>query len=956
MGLGLTLNTALTGLNTSQESLSIISNNIANANTENYARRVAKQVSNVIDGQGAGARIEAIGRQIDDFLLEAVRLQGTTLSQSSITSEYYTRIQTLLGQPDSGNSLSSTIDQFFSSLEALSTNPELNALKLNAVNSAATLVNKIKGLATSLEQLRYQADQDINTSVNSINQKLASLFKLNSAIRISSTASGTASPDLLEQRDNTLRELSGLLDVSVFFRSTGEALITTANGVSLLDENQHKLAYVPASSLQTFTNDTPLNPLRIQTVKPDGTVVGTEEILISGGVRDSIDNHVTGGKIFGLTSIRDSIIPGILDQLDNLAYTLTNTFNAVHNDGVGFPPSNTLTGTTPVFPTDEHLFSGKVQIALVKPDGTPVPSFYPDEDFLRPLTLDLSALDNGQGNSRPDIQTIIDEINQYYGPPSQRANLGPLYDIRLASRTDTLGPQASFPTNSTFTFDLELDNASSGDISVDVQNVQVIDAGAAGLTSLLPGTATLSGGERLRTGAGGAITVDFNGVASNGPYTVRVSVKVTDANGLSYYSDIDYKVNNNITGAFNDRIIANNVVSGDATIVPPETNQRYLTASLVDINGNPVAAGIAGFLKITTNSQSGDYRIALDELDSRELGQPESGGAVPASDKGFSHFFGLNNFFVENRTNADQPSATVAKSALNLSIRSDITTSPNLISLGQLTQTILNEPIQRPVTVGTVASSGNIQFTGNPAAGDQLIINGVTFTFVGAPTVNPDEIEVGGTLAQTLTNISTVLNATNAYTQGLVDNATYSDNGTDLLAISFDRKGIIGNQFTVSVNLATSGLSASVNGGTPSILASGALQGGQNGVIFIESDTAYTYELGSGNNQVVLRLAALATENLSFSAAGGLPTSSYTLSRYGAEITGYTSTLAVNADSILKQNQTLQDEYAKRLDAGSGVNIDEELANIILFQNAYSASARVIKVTGELFDILFEAV
>lgn len=956
MGLSLTLGTALSGLNTSQEILSVISNNIANANTEDYARRVAKQVSVSVDGKGAGAKIQAITRQVDDYLLQAVRQQSSIINQSDISSEYFARIQSLLGQPGSGSSLSSVIDKFFSSLQALSTNPELSSLRLSAINDAKGLVSKTSGLATSLEELRYQSDRDIYSSIGTINQKLEALFKLNPAIRTSAISSGSPDPGLVEQRDTALKELSQYIDISVFFRASGEAIITTANGISLLDENQHRLSYLPATSLQSFTNNTILNPITVQTLKNDGTPTNVEETLVSAGTRDSIVSEFNSGKIVGLLGVRDSIIPNLLDQLDNLVSTLVSQFNAVHNDGAGFLPPSSFTGTRPVLPTDEHLFSGKVQIGLVTPDGKPAPSFYGDETSLRPLTLDLAALDNGQGNGRPDVQTIIDEINLYYGPPQQRASLGPLYDIRLASRTNTLGAQAGFPTNSAYTFDLELDNSSSGDATVEVQGVQVLDAGATGLTSALPPVATVEAGARSRTGSAGAITVNFNGVATDGPYTVRLSVKVTDGNGRIFYSDIDYSVQNNVTNAFNDRSTAIRIAAGDATLVPPQTNQRYLTASLVDEEGNPSITGAPGFLKLATNSGSGDYRIALNELDSKELGQPDNASLYPPSNRGFSYFFELNNFFVENRSVANQSDASVANSALNLRIRSDIVRSPNLISLGELTRSTLQVPQEKNVFLGTQSATGTIRFTGNPAPGDQLIINGTTFTFVAIPTTNPNEIEVGASLVQTLTNISLVLNTNNAYTQNNVAFATYTHNGIDTLNVSYDRKGTTGNAFALAVNLTTGGLPASVNGGVLDTQADGLLQGGESQVVTLINDQTFTYELGSGNNQVISRLANLGSDSVFFNASGGLPASSFTFTRYSAEIIGYSSTQAVNADSTNKQNKLLHDELIKRVDSGSGVNIDEELANIVLFQNAYAASARVIKVTGELFDALFDAI
>ena len=50
--------------------------------------------------------------------------------------------------------------------------------------------------------------------------------------------------------------------------------------------------------------------------------------------------------------------------------------------------------------------------------------------------------------------------------------------------------------------------------------------------------------------------------------------------------------------------------------------------------------------------------------------------------------------------------------------------------------------------------------------------------------------------------------------------------------------------------------------------------------------------------------------------------------------------------------RTLNAEMEYRRSAVSGVNIDEEMANLVLYQNAYSASARVIDVARQMFDTL----
>ncbi len=53
--------------------------------------------------------------------------------------------------------------------------------------------------------------------------------------------------------------------------------------------------------------------------------------------------------------------------------------------------------------------------------------------------------------------------------------------------------------------------------------------------------------------------------------------------------------------------------------------------------------------------------------------------------------------------------------------------------------------------------------------------------------------------------------------------------------------------------------------------------------------------------------------------------------------------------SILRQTTSQRD-------AISGVNLDEEAADLIRFQSAYEASARIVQVTSELFDTLIASI
>lgn len=110
--------------------------------------------------------------------------------------------------------------------------------------------------------------------------------------------------------------------------------------------------------------------------------------------------------------------------------------------------------------------------------------------------------------------------------------------------------------------------------------------------------------------------------------------------------------------------------------------------------------------------------------------------------------------------------------------------------------------------------------------------------------------------------------------------------------------------------------------------------------------------LTSGDNRGATALFALSTSNLTFDAAGDLPSLTTTLSSY----TGYfLSTVSLEADrlaSLRDDRETLKEDIQIRRDSAAGVDLDEELSNMIIYQNAYNAAARLITTANEMFDTL----
>ena len=139
-----------------------------------------------------------------------------------------------------------------------------------------------------------------------------------------------------------------------------------------------------------------------------------------------------------------------------------------------------------------------------------------------------------------------------------------------------------------------------------------------------------------------------------------------------------------------------------------------------------------------------------------------------------------------------------------------------------------------------------------------------------------------------------------------------------------------------------------------SLLSLGTLSLGNSSVVTGTSPN-YTYQLTPGDNSTVAKLAAVANQSIVFSPAGGLGATTQTLSGYIGQVIGGIATNASTSSTGSVNAQALLDSYKQQSSAVSGVNLDTELANTVIYQNAYAASARIITVTNQLFDSLLQS-
>ena len=115
-----------------------------------------------------------------------------------------------------------------------------------------------------------------------------------------------------------------------------------------------------------------------------------------------------------------------------------------------------------------------------------------------------------------------------------------------------------------------------------------------------------------------------------------------------------------------------------------------------------------------------------------------------------------------------------------------------------------------------------------------------------------------------------------------------------------------------------------------------------------------------GDGSVATDLAAAFAQTVTFNAApqsgGGLARTTATFTDYASTILSYNATAQKANDNDLQAQTSLTDELSNKNASISGVNLDEELASMVVYEQAYIAAARLITTTQQLFKVLDDTV
>lgn len=329
MSLSSTLATAMAGLRANQAALSIVSSNIANAQTPGYITQSSIQVEALTGDIGASVSVLGVNRQLNQFVQTQLRSETSGGAYADQMASVLNQLQSVYGTPGDAGTLETAFTDFTTALQSLSTTSGSASSQISAVTAAQNLAQQLNATTQGIQTLRSNAEQDINISVGQANAAMAQIAQINTQLQALTPTDPTAAT-LMDQRDKAIDQLSQLMDIRVSTDKTNQTTIYTSNGVELVG--------VQASTL-SFNSQGTLNPSSQWNINPAKSTVGNLTIkLANGAVIDMIaTNSITSGQIAADVTLRDKTLVQAQAQVDQLAAAMASALSDKTTPGTAAP-------------------------------------------------------------------------------------------------------------------------------------------------------------------------------------------------------------------------------------------------------------------------------------------------------------------------------------------------------------------------------------------------------------------------------------------------------------------------------------------------------------------------------------------------------------------------------------------------------------------------------------------
>ncbi len=309
------LSIGLSGLSASKTQLSITGHNITNVNTPGYSRQDASQATRSPQFSGAGyigsgTTLVEIRRTYSEFLTTQLRSSTSLSSDVEAYKSQINQLDSLLAGTATG--ITPSLQKFFSALQTAAEDPANIPARQLVLAEAEGLSRRFNTVYDRLSEQNSFTNKQMSAVTDQVNRLAGSIGSLNEAIAVAA-ANGKQPNDLLDARDEAVRELSTYIGVTVVPQDDSSFNIFIGSGQPL----------VVGSSAA-----------RLEVVPGQGDPNRHEVQFVSGGSRQTITTQITGGELGGLIRYREEVLDSTMNSLGRLALVVSDQVNSQLGQGL----------------------------------------------------------------------------------------------------------------------------------------------------------------------------------------------------------------------------------------------------------------------------------------------------------------------------------------------------------------------------------------------------------------------------------------------------------------------------------------------------------------------------------------------------------------------------------------------------------------------------------------------
>lgn len=308
--------TGLSGLTATQARLNTTSHNIANVNTEGYSRQVSQQQTTDperagISFIGTGVILSGVERAFDNFKYREMLVNTTRFSYNEVLYTNANRLDQVLSDEDTA--ISNSLFSFFEGVNAVADAPNSLEARYVMIENAKSLTSTMNRMYEELVFQQNAINDEINNIANEVTALAQNLAETNVNILTASAGDVVPPNDLYDQRDEIVRKIAELTNVSTVIGADGQANLYIGTGSALVVGGEaNQISAIPGN--------------------PDTGQLDLAVELPNAQIR--LDSRGLGGKMQALFEYRNDTLNPAFSRLGLTAVAISDQINRQQREGL----------------------------------------------------------------------------------------------------------------------------------------------------------------------------------------------------------------------------------------------------------------------------------------------------------------------------------------------------------------------------------------------------------------------------------------------------------------------------------------------------------------------------------------------------------------------------------------------------------------------------------------------